>query len=242
MIIKKRISRLLVGLVVASGVFNLGINLVKATPIAEANRTTDLRFAQEIEPGTGAVAESPEGVQNSGGTLTISFDNPTGSEDAEDFFESVMGSLRSVVASLAILFMVIGGVLYIFAGVNQSMIQAAKACFFGAIAGLALFLAAPAFLTEIKTAILGPGGEVATNLEEAPSIQDIVARVLSFLLSVIGVLAIIGMSISGLMFLTVAANSSQAETAKRMMTYSIIGIAAAGSSLLLVTQIVRLLG
>jgi hypothetical protein len=79
-------------------------------------------------------------------------------------------------------------------------------------------------------------------LEEAPSIQDIVARVLSFLLSVIGVLAIIGMSISGLMFLTVAANSSQAETAKRMMTYSIIGIAAAGSSLLLVTQIVRLLG
>ena len=236
---------------------------VKPAPMGGGESANGTGNEGELKPGTGAVANSegepagskpvtgavtrpegePEGVKNNGGgMITISFDNPTGSDSAEGFFNSVMGSLRKVVASLAILFMVIGGVLYIFAGVNQSMIQAAKACFFGAIAGLALFLAAPAFLTEIKTAILGPGGEVATNLEAAPGIQEIVSRILSFLLSIIGVLAIIGMAISGLMYLTVVTKSSQVETAKRMMTYSIIGIVAAGLSLLLVSQIIRLLG
>ena len=52
-------------------------------------------------------------------------------------------------------------------------------------------------------------------------------------------LAIIGLTISGIMYLFAGGDSTQAENAKRAMKYSIIGIIFAGAALILVRQIVE---
>lgn len=181
----------------------------------------------------------PPGIQVNSNLISVSLDKG-GPKSLEEFFGMIMSTLQNIIVFLALLFMVIGGLLYIFAGVNPKMVTAAKACFFGAIIGLALALAAPSFLKEIKFILLGDGTTTVT-LDAAPTLVEIVERILAFLLSVIGILATMGLAISGILFLTVAANSAQAEAAKKAMTYSIIGLALAASSLIIIHQIVDLI-
>jgi hypothetical protein len=59
------------------------------------------------------------------------------------------------------------------------------------------------------------------------SITNIVISGLTWLLGLLGFLAIIGFVISGILYLTAAGNETQAEQAKNAMTYSIIGVVVA---------------
>ncbi len=56
------------------------------------------------------------------------------------------------------------------------------------------------------------------------TIYQIIASTLSWLLAVLGFLAIAGFVISGLLYITSAGNEGQAEQAKNAMKYSVIGI------------------
>ncbi|MEA2006807.1 MAG: hypothetical protein U9O20_01440 [Patescibacteria group bacterium] len=154
------------------------------------------------------------------------------------FFQSILSHLQGVIAFLSVLFLVIAGVLYISSAGNSSLVTAAKMCMIGAIVGFALAMAGPSFLREIQIIIYGsPTTTIPTNLSAAPTIAEIVTRALSFLLSILGMLAIIGLTVSGIMYLAAAGGTTQAENAKKAMKYSIIGIAIAAGSLILVRQI-----
>lgn len=155
------------------------------------------------------------------------------------FFQSILSHLQGVIAFLSVLFIVIAGVLYITSAGNPSMVTAAKMCLIGAILGFALALAGPSFLREIQIIIYGsPTSTIPTNLGAAPTIAEIVMRALSFLLAILGMLAIIGLTVSAIMYLSAMGGTSQAEKAKQAMKYSIIGIVVAGASLILIRQIV----
>lgn len=56
------------------------------------------------------------------------------------------------------------------------------------------------------------------------TVYEIIANLLSWLLAILGFIAIIGFVISGLMYLTASGDEGQAEKAKNAMKYSIIGI------------------
>jgi len=169
---------------------------------------------------------------------TSILNNPFSQNTLTDFFETVIQHLQGIIAFLAVCFIVIGGILYITAGGSQGMMTAAKICIVGAILGFALAAAGPSFLQQIKISVYGDvTAAIPTELDSAPTIREIVARVISFLLSIVGMLGIIGLTISGILYLFAGGDSSQAEKAKTAMKYSIIGIAFAGASLLLITQI-----
>lgn len=74
-------------------------------------------------------------------------------------------------------------------------------------------------------------------ISDAPSVASILQNILSFLLSIIGVLAIIAIVISGLLYLTAAGNPKQIEVAKKLLFYSIIGIIVAFGALVIVSQV-----
>jgi hypothetical protein len=157
-----------------------------------------------------------------------------------EFLEEILLHLQNVIAYLAVLFLAIGGVLYISSGGSQGMLTAAKLCIVGAILGIALAAAGPSFLRQILIVVYGsPTPIIPTDLGLAPTIAQITENTLSFLLSIIGMLAIIGLAVSSILYLSAGGDPSQAERAKQAMKYSIIGIAVAGASLIIVTQIVR---
>jgi cytochrome bd-type quinol oxidase subunit 2 len=61
------------------------------------------------------------------------------------------------------------------------------------------------------------------NLSGA-SIAGIIINLLLWISAVLGIVAMISFMISGLMYLTAAGDETQAEKAKKAMTYSIIGV------------------
>jgi hypothetical protein len=117
----------------------------------------------------------------------------------------------------------------------------AKGAITASMIGLAIGIAAPSFLKEIYT-IMGGGTDVDTSLlDESLTLTQIALNFLDFLLAIVGVLALIMLIVGGIMYLTSAGDDKRIETAKKIVTYAIIGIAVALASLVIVRQISNLL-
>lgn len=114
--------------------------------------------------------------------------------------------------------------------------KTAKGAITAAMIGLAIGLAAPSFLKEIGT-VLGWGAVSSTAVAGAATLSQIATSVLNFLLSIVGVLAIIMLVVGAIMYLTAAGDEDRIDTGKKIVTYSIIGIAVALSALVIVSQI-----
>jgi hypothetical protein len=172
---------------------------------------------------------------------TISFDPlGVGENSYENFFKTILQGILNLIALLAIVFIVIAGVVYLIASSsgNDRMVEAAKKIWAGSLIGLALSVAAPTFINQILAII---GGEVSTDLSAAPSLSSILDNTLTFLLSIIGILAIIGLTINSILMLTAGGGSSKFEKAKKGFNFSLLGLIVAGSALILVKLIVNLI-
>jgi len=81
----------------------------------------------------------------------------------------------------------------------------------------------------------------AAGLKNA-TVFDLVSNVMDWLLGLVGVLAVIGFVIAGVMYLTSAGDAEQAEKAKTVMSYSIIGLVVALIGLIVVNAVAGLTG
>lgn len=98
------------------------------------------------------------------------------------------------------------------------------------------------FQRSVFTAVAGivivwPGIVGAGTIEEAPDVAKILGNILNFLLSVAGIVGIIGIVISGFFYLTAAGDEEQIRKAKLGLTWSVIGLTVVLGALLLVSQI-----
>lgn len=75
-------------------------------------------------------------------------------------------------------------------------------------------------------------------ITDAVSVSSILSKVLQFLLSIVGVVAIIGLVVSGILYLLSGGDEKRATVAKRAFYSSVIGLLVALSALILVTQLV----
>lgn len=78
-------------------------------------------------------------------------------------------------------------------------------------------------------------------ISDAPKISQLLLNVLNFLLSIFGVIAIISIVISGIIYLTAGGNENQVARAKKMFLYSIIGIIFALGGMVIIRTIGELL-
>jgi hypothetical protein len=77
----------------------------------------------------------------------------------------------------------------------------------------------------------------AGTISDATPSATILQNVLQFLLSIVGVLAIIASVVAGLLYLTAAGNTKQIALAKKAFSFSIIGIVVALGALVIVSQL-----
>lgn len=78
-------------------------------------------------------------------------------------------------------------------------------------------------------------------ITDAPTVAEAVLNTLTFLLQVFGALAIIGIVLSGIMYLTAAGSEKQIEKAKKAFSYSVVGIVVALGGYILIKTISSLL-
>lgn len=179
--------------------------------------------------GTVSAAEITVDVQN---TLTIT--------KVDDLFGKILSYLQTVIVTIALIFLLIGGFLYLTSGGDSGRVESAKNSIFYALVGLALALAAPAFIKQIYD-ILGAGAAPIPAGGTVLSLLQIAQNVLDFLLSIVGIIAIIMLVIGGFMYLTAAGDEDRINTGKKIAKYSVIGIAIALSSIVLVRMIANFL-
>ncbi len=65
--------------------------------------------------------------------------------------------------------------------------------------------------------------------------------ILTFILSTVGIIAILALVVSGLMYMSAAGDASGVATAKKYALASVIGMSVALAALIIVKQIIRLL-
>jgi hypothetical protein len=194
-------------------------------------------------------ASCPGGAQtaitttSAGASGAVTFINPLKVDTVSGVLNNVLGNLKGIIASIAIIFIVVGGFMYILSAGDEKMITKAKATIASALIGLAIALAAPTFLKEIVT-ILGNGGGATAEeaVEHALTIKQIATRTLNLLLSVVGIIAMISLVIGGSFYFTAYGDEKRIETGKSIITNALIGIAVAMAALVLVKQLSALLG
>lgn len=170
----------------------------------------------------------------------VGYFNPLKYNSLDSVLTAVLSTLQSIIVVLSIIMIIVGAVMYILSAGNESRVSQAKVAITASVVGLALAIAAPAFLKEIGE-LLG-WIEVTQVVEEAQTFTEIASKVLSFLLSIVGIIAIIMLVIGGFMYLTAGGDEGKAETGKKIVTYATIAIAIALAALVLVTQVAGFFG
>ncbi|MBD3300070.1 MAG: hypothetical protein GF347_01835 [Candidatus Moranbacteria bacterium] len=173
-------------------------------------------------------------------TTNINVKNPIGSDTFEETIISILDRLEVFIAGIALIMFIISGIVYIFSQGNQDRTALAKRIMTGSIIGLIIILGAKTILKEIYD-IFGVVITGSTGASTAQSIKDVVQNVLEFVLSLIAMLAIISLSISGIGYMTSLGNQEAMEKNKKQIIYSIIGISIAIGSLVIIKQIASLI-
>ena len=172
-------------------------------------------------------------------SVSISFSNPLKYGTVDEVLSAILMGLRGVIIALSLVFIVLGGVFYIVSMGDSGKLTTAKNMITAALIGLAIALLAPTFLKEIYDFLGGKGQGFTepTEVTNALSAATVLLNVLNFLLSIVGVIAIIMLVIGGMAFFTAAGDTSKVTTAKKIITFALIGITVALASLVLVRQL-----
>jgi|GEM_PF-832292 len=183
---------------------------------------------------TNCCGNASNSQQTTGGNQTSNFGNPISSSTIEGVLSSIMSYLRGIAGTIAVIFIIIGGIMYMMSIGDKNAVERAKKTLIFAIAGLAIVLAAPYFYQEIKAII--DGGSPGSTL------KDILSRVLQLLLSIVGFLAIISLLIGAIWMFSAAGDEDRYELGKKTATYSIIGLVIAVAALIIVNQVKAIIG
>lgn len=186
--------------------------------------------------GIGDVSATLTPDPSGGGSAT--FHNPLRFSSVEGFLGNVLTTIQSIVAILAVLMIVIGGILYITSAGDQGRIQIAKTTVTAAIIGLAIAIAAPTFLREIYAVLGAPQPAAAAG---ARSLSQILLSTLQVLLGIIGTLSVLMLVIGGILYITSAGDPGRVEAARKTIQYAIIGLVVAILSLVIVSTVASVL-
>ena len=170
----------------------------------------------------------------------IEFENPLGVDSIEGLLGKVMDNINSVLITIAIIMLLIGGIMYMLSFGNDQSMERAKKVILAAIIGLSIALSAKTFLQTLWD-VLGVNSSTAGS-PGGESFEVVAGRILTFLLSIVGIIAIISLIIGGIMYMTAYGDEDRIQKGKKIVIASIIGIVISVGSVVIVKQIGDWLG
>ena len=174
----------------------------------------------------------------------VKFENPIKAQDVKAVLTNIMGYLGKVAAYIALIFMIIGGVMYMVSGGNKETMEKGKKTLIYATAGFAIVIAAPVFLREILEILGGAGSGVTVPPEVAGAqkLQTIALKTVGLLLSVVGILGIISIVMGAVWMFSAMGDKDRYELGKKTVAYAIVGIVIVFSALVIVKEISGIIG
>ncbi len=163
-----------------------------------------------------------------------SFENPIAYSTVDSLLSNILRTVQGIVAVLAVLMIVVGGVMYI-TSAGGAQVDLAKKTITSALIGLAIALAAPTFLQEIYSILGGTGGSAIPA--GTKTLSQIVISTIRVLTGIIGSLSVLMLVVGGIMYIT-SAGTDRTDTARKIITSAIIGLIIAILSLVIVNFVI----
>ena len=172
-------------------------------------------------------------------SFNYSYSNPIGHNSLTSFAGGILASVQGIAGWLTVIFIVIGGVMYLTAGGNDKQITTAKNTIIAALIGFTFAVGGPSLLKEIQDILTGSNG--SATISGANSIYDILENVLDFILTLVAILALMALIYSGFNYLGANGDRNRIDRAKKIAIYSIVAIAVSGGSIIIIRTIINFL-
>jgi len=167
---------------------------------------------------------------------SIEFGNPIKANNLGDVLLNIMNYLKKIAGSIALIFIIIGGIMYIVSAGDKERMERAKNTLIYALAGFAIVVASSTFVSEIQNVL---GGAVTST--SGPTLAQIALNVVKLLLSIVGSLAIISIIVGAIWMFSAAGDKERYELGKKTVIYSIIGVTIVLSAIIILNQIKTLI-
>jgi cbb3-type cytochrome oxidase subunit 3 len=168
---------------------------------------------------------------------SIEFVNPIKANNLGDVLLNIMNYLKKIAGSIALIFIIIGGIMYIVSAGDKERMERAKNTLIYTLAGFAIVVASSTFVSEIQNVL---GGAVTST--SGPTLAQIALNVVKLLLSIVGSLAIISIIVGAIWMFSAAGDKERYELGKKTVIYSIIGVTIVLSAIIILNQIKTLIG
>lgn len=147
----------------------------------------------------------------------------------------MVDNLINVVVGLTVVVIIVAGMMYLFSGANIELAEKAKKTLIGAVVGFAIVLGSKFIITEVGCAL---GWKGATGCGVAA--KSMITRAITFLFSIVGIIALIGIIIGGILHIGSAGDESKAKSAKKILVSSVIGLVIALLSATIIRQLEKI--
>jgi hypothetical protein len=154
--------------------------------------------------------------------------NPISYNSFSALFQGAMNYVKMIAGTVAVLFIILGGVMYMISGGNKGMSERAKNTLIYAITGLVIVVAAPLFLSDMLLILKGGGSSGSSKL------MVVALNVLRVLLACIGVFGIMGLLNGAVIMFISSGDEKTIDFGRSSVKYSLIAIALSFGSLILV--------
>lgn len=138
------------------------------------------------------------------------------------------------VAYLAIFFIIYGGFQFVTGGSSSDTVAKARKTVLNAVIGLIIALGAIAITNYVFGIFDGASGNATIGGSEtgiqSMSSEQLLGNILKIVFFVLGILSVVVIVVSGMMYVTSSGDSGRVSKAKSMLTYSIVGLIVAISA------------
>lgn len=141
---------------------------------------------------------------------------------------NVATDITVLAAYLVIGYVIYGGYLYVFSSGDSGKLATGKKALSQAFIGLAIVMSANVILNSIRIAL---GADFTKNCttSECVNASDMIDQVISWIISIAGIVSAIFIVYGGISYVTSAGEPSKLQKAKSMITYALIGLAIVAS-------------
>lgn len=156
-------------------------------------------------------------------------------------FGNLLAAIQGAVGWLAVMMIVIGGLIYITSGGSVKQATLGRTTVIYAMVGFAIAISAPSLLREVREIASAGVGGGPSIIATATPVAEIIGNVMNFLLTAIGMLALIGFIIGGILYIAAGGDVQKADRAKKAILYSIIALTISGAALIILRQVIQIL-
>ncbi|MDO4508033.1 MAG: pilin [Candidatus Saccharibacteria bacterium] len=148
---------------------------------------------------------------------------------------NVLTAITVASAYLVLGYTIYGGYLYIFSNGDAGKVAGGKKTLTRAFIGLAVVGSTYIILNAIRIAFMGASGSFGACTVDAACVSatDFVTNIINWFIGIAGIVSAIFLVIGGIGYVTSSGDAGKLQKAKSTITYSLIGLAIVGLSLII---------